>query len=261
MYKFLPFLLVMGLLQACGPKIELPEGAPAYIKTNALIKAAKERSLNFNTLSIKGSGRFEEAGKSQSFRFEIRMAKDSLIWVDLADPFLGLKVARGRLSKTELSYYNRLERNYRQGSSEKLAEQMGLSFDFEPMMAILSASFLDWNQNWYQDLVPGKHQLVNYPLEVNQAPPAPNMPLISQGIEANSYRPIDFRIRRNQVGQNISIELLNYQDFEGTDFPSQVNFHYQENQRDIKIELKINSLKLDEALSYPFRIPSSYEKL
>ena len=254
-------ILALFIFQACGPKVELPEGAPALEKTPKLIEKAKAKSMSFKSLNIKGKGRFTENGKGQSFRYEIRIAKDSLIWVDISDPFIGLGVARGFLNKEEVAYYNRLERNYQKGKSENLAQYLGFSFDFEPMMAVLSASFLDWNQNWYQDYQPGKYQLVNYPLKADQIPPAPGSPLISQSLHPKSYRPLEYRFRRPQEGQDMNILLKEYQNFGLYMFPSTLDLTYQEGKKKINIVLEISDLSVDETLSFPFRIPPSYEKL
>lgn len=261
MPKLIYFILALALIYGCGPKVDLPEGAPKYYKTAELIKRAKEGSVNFKTMAIKGKGRYEENGKGQGFRFEIRLAKDSLIWLDIADPFLGLKVVRGLIDQQNTTYYNRLERNYQQGSSEALAQQIGFSFDFEPMMGILSASFLSWDQNWYQDYQVGHYQLVNYPLEADQNPPPPSSPLISQNLAPESFRPIAYRFRRPQAGQDMRIELLRYEDFEGLSFPSQINLDFRENNKVIKVDLDIKEVQIDKKLSFPFRIPPGYEKL
>ena len=101
------------LLAGCGPKRNLPKGSPSFLKDADLWEQIDGSELQFNSLEIKGSGSYTEVGSPKlSFKFTIKVAKDSLIWIDLADPILGLKLVRGILSKEKLAYYNRLERNY-----------------------------------------------------------------------------------------------------------------------------------------------------
>ena len=261
MRKLLLSLTVLAFLQGCGPKVDLPEGAPPYLKTKELIEKAEAQALEFETLSIKGKGRYEENGKGQSFRFEIRLAKDSLIWVDIADPFLGLKVARAVLSQQEVSYYNRLERNYRQGPTEQLSNYLGFAFDFAPMMSVLSASFSTWDMDWYQDYQAQFYQLHNFSTEEGAAPPAAGLPLMSQMLHAQSFRPVDFKLRRPESGQNLQIALSNYESFTDFDFPTLVEMNFQEAAKKLNLRLDIADVKRNEKLSYPFRIPPSYEKL
>lgn len=260
MRKLLAFITLLSL-QACGPKVQLPEGAPPYLKTKELIEKAEAEALSFENLSIKGKGRYEENGKGQSFRFEIRLVQDSLIWVDIADPFLGLKVARGILSAEEVSYYNRLERNYRQGPADQMANYIGFTFDFKPMMTVLSASFSQWNMKWYQDYQPDVYQLLNYSTEEGAAPPPAGSPLMSQALHPQSFRPLHFKLRRPQSGQNLQIELKDYQAFSDFEFPSLVQMDFQENSKKLMLRLEITDVKRNENQTYPFRIPPSYEKL
>lgn len=261
MRKLLLFATLFAFIQSCGPKVDLPEGAPPYLKTKELIEKAEAQALDFETLSIKGKGRYEENGKGQSFRFEIRLAQDSLIWVDIADPFLGLKVARGVLSAKEVSYYNRLERNYRQGPTAQLSDYLGFAFDFQPMMTVLSASFSTWDMDWYQDYQPEFYQLHNFSTEEGAAPPAAGLPLMSQMLHAQSFRPVDFKLRRPESGQNLQISLQEYSRFADFDFPTLVEMNFQEAAKKLNLRLEISDVKRNENLSYPFRIPPSYEKL
>ena len=253
-------LLMLLFVASCKPKAKLPVGSAAYLKTKDLIEKVKAQSLAFETLVLEGKGRYQSGSSKQSFRFEMRIAKDSLIWVDLADPFLGLKVARGPISQDEVAYYNRLERNYQKGSSSEIAQKIGFRFDFQPLMSVLSASYLDWNQNWYQDYQPGVYQLVNYPLNQDQIPPSPEYPLMTQSFSAKSYRPSSFRFQRPQEGQNLLIRLDGYRNFGEILFPAQMHFEYLE-KSEIIIDLEITDLKRNESLSYPFRIPGNYEQL
>lgn len=255
-------LALLGLfwLSACNPKVNLPEGAPPYLKTKELLAEVKSKSLVFETLVLKGKGRYQTPSDRQSFRFEIRMAKDSALWIDIADPILGLKVARGLVTKEQTAYYNRLDRSYSQGSSAELAQKIGFQFDFEPLLAVLSASFLDGGFEWYQNYEVQTYGLSNAPSSPDQVPPPPGAPLIWQSFDAKSFRPLSYRISRPEVGQNLIINLQDYQSFEGPTFPKQIHLEYRERSEMI-IDLEITDLNLDQKISFPFRIPDGYEPI
>lgn len=247
-------------LSACTPKVNLPEGAPPYLKTKELLEQVKSSSLAFETLVLKGKGRYQSPSDRQSFRFEIRMANDSALWIDIADPILGIKVARGLVTSDETAYYNRLNRSFSKGSSADLAQKIGFQFDFEPLLAVLSASFLDGGFEWYQNYEVQTYGLSNAPSSTEQIPPPPGAPLINQSFDSKSFRPVAYRISRPQAGQNLIINLSEYQDFEGQSFPSQIHLEYQERSEMI-IDLEITGLSLDQKISFPFRIPDGYEPI
>ena len=260
MRKLSLLLLSLFLVQACTPKVNLPEGAPPYLKTKDLIEKAKAKSLSFKSLKLSGKGRYQTESSRQSFRFEIRMAKDSLIWIDLADPILGLKVARAVLTAEEGAYFNRLDRTFSRGSSAELAQKVGFQFDFKPLMAVLSASFLDGDFEWYQDYQVSYYGLSNLPQTPDQVPPPPGEPQLFQTFDAEYFRPLSYRIARPQFGQNLLIELKEYQDFESTRFPSKIHLEYIE-KSEMVLDLELTSVSVDEKLSYPFRIPNGYEPI
>jgi hypothetical protein len=253
------YFIILGFITACGPKVDLPEGSPPLLQTAKLIDLAKDNGLIFSSLKINGRGKFSGQGLNQSFKYELRVAHDSLIWIDIADPILGLKIARGLITKNEVAFFNRLNRKYQKGSSEEMAQKLGFNFDFEPLMSILSASFLNWEQSWRQDYRPHSYFLVNYPISAGQLPPPPGVPLMEQELESKSFRPQSFKFDRPTQGQKLEVQLLEYQDFDAVQYPRKMLFNYK-GKAPITIELEVSDLSLNEVLSFPFRIPSSYEQ-
>jgi len=260
MRKLLAILFAFAFLSSCTPKVNLPEGAPPYVKTEELLEKIQAGSMDFQTLVLKGKGRFQDSKQKQSFRFEMRIAKDSLIWIDIADPILGLKVARGQINAQETSYYNRLDRTFSSGSSQALAQKIGFQFDFKPLMAILSANRIQWDMPWYQSYQPGHYALVNFPQDSSQALPAAGSPLIEQHFDPSSYRAINYKISRPTEGQNLFVSLENYQDFENLSFPQKVHLEYRD-QSELVIDLEFTKVEIDQKLSFPFRIPKGYEAI
>lgn len=258
--KRISFLLLLVVAAACGPKKKLPEGAPTYLKDAKLWEAINENSLDFNKLELKGSGVYEDKeGSRLSFRYTLRVIKDSLIWIDLADPILGLKLVRSQLSEKEIAYYNRLDRTYFKGNSEKLAQDLGFSFEFNPLMSILSANVLQWNQKWNQVLVPQFYRINNYP----QSPEDLSLGeqnLIQQNIDPQNFRPNSIEFKRPTRGELMQVQFGDYQDFDGLIFPEKINIRAVSSDEN-HLELDIKSLKLNQNFKTPFRIPDNYHAL
>ena len=103
-------LLLFGFclfLAACGFTKKIPEGSPSPIKAKALLDSIQNQRLEFNSLILTGTGNYKDAKQDQSFRFRIRMLKDSVIWVDITDPIIGgIKVARAVLYPDSVAFVN-----------------------------------------------------------------------------------------------------------------------------------------------------------
>lgn len=247
------------LLTACKPKKDLPEGAPNYLKDKELWSAIKDKALDFEALEISGSGNYSGADTKLSFRFKLRVLKDSLIWVDLADPILGLKIVRGQLSREQVAYYNRLDRSYFKGNSAQLAQDAGFSFDFEPLMAILSANVLEWNMAWQQEYIPAFYALNNYPSD-STAPPVGDLSLVRQEVLNEQFRPHYLEVKRPTRGQILQVNYQNYQDFDGILYPGNISIRLVQSSEN-QISLDIKSVEKMTEPRFPFRIPDSYEQL
>lgn len=247
------------LLAGCGPKRNLPKGSPSFLKDADLWEQIDGSELQFNSLEIKGSGSYTEVGSPKlSFKFTIKVAKDSLIWIDLADPILGLKLVRGILSKEKLAYYNRLERNYFEGPSTEMAAKLGFNFEFEPLMALLGANVLRWNQDWRQVFVPAYYEFNNYPTD--SLPPTGEINLMRQQIIPANFRPNYLELKKPTSGEILQINYEDYQEMDGSLYPEEINLRVLQS-ADHRIELKVRSLKVNPKQSYPFRIPKDYNAL
>lgn len=77
-------------------------------------------------------------GKQLSLRADIRTYSDSLFWVDLSDPVLGIKVARAMITKDTALAYSRLQNIWLGESPDRLIAYAGLPITFELLLELWS---------------------------------------------------------------------------------------------------------------------------
>lgn len=258
MKKTLILFSLISLLSACGVKRKLPSGAPAYLKVNSLEEKIAEKAFDFQNLQIRGKGSVQSQSFNQSFRFEIRVLKDSIIWVDIADPFIGLKVARGILKPEGFSYYNRLERNYAEGKTQEMAAKLGIDFQFAPLMAALGANYWQTNGPRFQSFIPEAYLIHNYDPSGKVQAVLPQEEFISQEIKPEIFRPNYLEIKQATAGKIFRVKYLDYSDWQGFKFPKEVVIEYLSGESTI-VKLEINSVEQSEKLSTPYSIPSNYD--
>jgi len=248
-------LLGLLILNACKPKMVLPEGAPEAIRTKKLLEQVEEARFEFEQLKLKGTGRFEGQGMKLGFRFEIRVQKDSLIWVDLADPLLGLKLVRGKLSAKEYIYLNRLERNYRQGAPKEAAQSIGLDFEMPAVMQVIAANYWPLLQAEQKGAV-GQY-LIQGLLQVSE----------KEGRKAKQYldpellRPNKVVVDEARTGRNLEVNYSDYEEMEGQWFPKKMTIDFKDGEEQTKLELNVKSLELNQKQTFPFRLPNGYKRL
>ncbi|PTM05689.1 MAG: hypothetical protein DA405_03000 [Bacteroidetes bacterium] len=258
MRKVLSLLILSVLVVSCGLKRNLPKGAPSYLKLAKLEEKIQDAAFVYETLSIKGKGRVQSPGFNQSFRYEIRILKDSLIWVDISDPFIGIKVARGILSPQGFSYYNRLERNYAQGDPKSMASKLGIEFQFAPLMAALGANYWQMNDERFQAFIANAYLIHNYdPSGKTLAMEAQNE-FVNQEINSTLFRPNYLEIKQPTAGKTFRVIYKDYQDFADFKFPAQVEIEFLSSES-TRVILEIKSVEKSDKLSTPYSIPSQYD--
>ncbi len=269
MNKSLYILLFSALFfSACKSGKKLPEGAPAAIKPKQLQEQIASAENQFNTLHIVGTGNYSNDKDAQSFRLEIRILHDSLIWVDIADPLIGIKVARAIVYKDSVAFMNRLEKEYFTGNISALQQRFKLDFGFETLQAILSANTLFNLDNKEFELFykPGAYLLSDF----NPDPKGEQEGMekyfgkdkFRQAyIDPATYKPAMQVQKEPTFGKSYSVENKDIKAMESIKYPETIALSYTQNET-TRVQIDVRKVDVDESgLNFPFNIPSSYAKM
>lgn len=264
--KLIGILAMAALMAACKGTAKLPERAPAPIKEQALREELKAGQNVYKSLRIRANGSFEQGGSSQSFRLEVRLLKDSLVWIDVADPILGIKVARALVTPDSVAFVNRLSSEYFTGEVGKLQKELGLEFGFSELQKILSAQLIfSLTEEFKLYYRPGLYLLSDFDADDVQAaaktfgkekfrqvfidPTTMRPSLQVQNEPVNGKR---YSVKYEELGRNEETTLI---------YPARIEVEYLADEP-AKLTLDIRSIeKNDPQLNYPFNIPSGYAKM
>lgn len=256
------------LLSACRSTRNIPDGAPDTIRKKNLIENVQEAENRFNSLRITGSANYRKGDQSQSFKLEIRILKDSLVWVDIADPILGIKVARAVLYKDSVAFVNRMEKEYLTGEVSALKKQIQLDLSFEQVQAMLSANLLfDLAKDFELYYMPGAYLLSDFdpnPKTEKAAAASAEKTVFRQVyIEPGSSKPKTQVMKEPSMGRNATVNLENIQKQDnGLWFPERFQIEFLENGERLQLNYDIRKVEKDDPnLNYPFNIPSSYAEI
>lgn len=246
-------------ISACGPKTKLPEGAPPFLKKAELLENVNKAELKFKTLRLSGKGVFNSDKERQSFRFDIRMLNDSLIWINISDPLLGIGIARGLITPGEVSYYNSLDKSFYRGSPLGLQQQLGFNFAFQNLFPLLSANAPGFEQSTISH-VPGSYVIMNFDPS-GKTPPSPQQEAFTEVyISPDSFRPLKIEIKEPVNSRSYAAEYGDYVNTAEVMFPEKIALIYQA-ESSATIELDINRIEPNGAFGFPYSIPASYEQV
>lgn len=233
-----------------------------------LFENLKQNELKYNFFSARFSAGFRQNKIRNSFSGQIRIHKDSLIWISIS-PALGIEMARVLISNDSVKYMNRIDNTYFISDFNYINSLINSTLDFDMLQAFLTGNDFSFYENSsfkasidnreYKLVTTERRKLKKY-LRHNQ-----NISIPLQNIWLN---PDNFKITRvlikevNQNGRKLE-GRYKYQTANGQLVPSHLNFQLEtaENINAIEIEVDYTKVNTGETLQFPFRIPEKYNRV
>ncbi len=199
---------------------------------------------------------FEGEGNKLSSAVNLRMKKDSAIWISVM-PMLGIEAARAMLTPDSVKIINRLERTYISTDYRFLERQFNIKVDFNTLQALLVG-----NQPFP----------VSPAIKVIQTEPQLQTQQFQGNLKVNSFIELgNLKLQKIQLSDSVAKNSLavSYGDFGGLDnfvFPYSAIFMAQQTKtvppKSAVITINHQKVSVSEAnLAFPFDIPSGYTRI
>lgn len=203
-----------------------------------------------------------------SFRAQVRIRKDSLIWVSIM-PAMGIEVARAELTPDSLKLLERMKKRYILGNYHLLDSLLHSSVNYTLIQSLLLGNNLSGhhlsNSNAGADR---EGYLLSFQREGNtmgNSMKSENIPV--KLMEKIWLYPTDFKIRKLYVRQQTdhkTKELLvyydHYQNVQGQLLPAKMRIVLNSRPK-TEIFLTFKKVELNKKYGVPFYIPEDYKKL
>lgn len=271
MNRILTFvILALGataLLTACKstrPMIKAPlkEEGPDY-----LYKKLQENEFQFEWLSLKFDASYTEKKNSTDFKGQIRIRKDSLIWITVT-PALGIEMFRMEITNDSVKYFNRLKKDYFAGDFALVSRFLQIDVDYDMLQSIILGNDFQFyeNNNFRASIDNFDYKLSTTDRrkirkEAETASSDPVVLLQNIWLDPDSYKikKIDLK---EYMKDNRKLEAY-YGDFQALNnqiYPSTVNYNIFTDDV-LKVRLTYNKVTINEPMAFPFAIPDNYEPI
>lgn len=237
----------------------IPKETKIEVKPNTeelLVNEVHSLSPKFSYYSAKIGVDYGSAG----FSGNIRIAKDSIIWVSLGK--FGIEAARIMITKDSILFINKLTREYFSGGYDFIVKFLGFKLNYDIIQAVLlgedfsSYGTKDFKITRVNDLV-----TINFQTRTNIL--QPNLyPKLKQNITYNNKSK---KIERNYFEMVNSINKMDI------NYPSYINLNNIYLPKEMKViittsskivlTIKTENHKINQALEFPFSIPKSYDPI
>jgi hypothetical protein len=264
-------LLIAGVVlifaSSCSPSRKAIKAPIKEEGVDFVFKKLKEHELKFTWFTGKFSAEYKNKKKSTSFNGQIRIKKDSVIWLSLT-PGLGIEAMRLIISQDSVKLINKINNTYFTGGYEEVNKFLNTNIDFD----ILQAYLLGNDLQFYED---GKFRVTidNNQYKLSTADRMKLKKFVRNSQEnARAFiqniwlDPESFKITEADVKEisNEKIKLEagygNFENVGGQLFPKDLTVTIWADNT-IKVKAEFSKISVDVPQQFPFKIPAGYNRV
>jgi len=230
-----------------------------------LFSKMKENQFRFNRLIIKYSANYINNGEKTSFSGQIRLLKDSLIWISISK--FSIEGARLLITNDSIWFLNRMEENWMATDFSYINRFANNAVDFDMLQAFIAGNdFSYYETDKFKASMNGdecklstvnRHKLKKYIRNQNDM-----LRILVQTLtlDSKTFKIKDVMVKEVKENKKMRAEYLDYQQIGNQLFPGKINVSLHA-EKEIKLNLEYNKVTLDEETNFPFKIPSSYQRV
>lgn len=232
-----------------------------------LFKNLKKNEFDFNTLYAKFSVDYKEDKSKYSFKGQLRIRKDSAIWLSLS-PALGIEAVRLLITQDTVKFLNRLDKTYIFSDFSFINNYINNALDFNMLQSLFIGNDFDhYDTENFKATVDNKryklstikrHKLKKY-IKNNKN----SFVIPTQHIWLNSenfkIEEIDIKEISKGKDRKFSIKYFNERAVDNQLFP----FSYKieiDAEKKFEIDVDYTKVTVRKSLKFPFKVPKKYKK-
>ena len=251
-------LIVSFLVSSCKTLKNKGNGNTNMLSLEQVYDSVYKFQYDYNTLYAKCNVKFKQKSKTMSLKGNLRIQKDSIIWISLS-PGLGIEAVRLKCTKDSVFMLDKINKTLTKGKYDFIKKLWKIDVDYNSLQSILTNYFFiyptveDEKLNFSNQFTLKKdsNQLLAYrktPLSVENL-----LTLNNSDFFISSYLINDV--------SNLRSLKINYEkgQFENANrFPSLVKIASVNAGKNIQLDVKYTKVNLNKSLSFSFRVPDSY---
>ena len=266
-YVFYTFCLLL-VFASCHPTKKIVETPhPVKVKGNNVIElfdSVLANQFSFEWLTAKAEVEYtDREDKPESFDVNIRIKKDSVIWISVT-PLLGIEPVRVLITPDSMKILNRLRKTYMARDLSFLDNILKSHINFEIMQAVLVGNYFPYQKNeklksMYDDSTYvilstlNKRQTKRISEEKD-----PTKPIIQDFWIDDHYKINRSKITDDRLNRTLEAAYNEFIEVDQQRFPHTILVDVKA-QSPLRIKVKYNKVIAGEIQTTPFSVPEKYE--
>ena len=267
-FKVIFPILLLIVLSGCKLQQKAKKKDLKVNKTEYLIQQLDRNKFQFEHLSLKASVQLYQKGKKTPFKANIRIRKDSLIWVSIT-PALGIEVARIMITRDSVKVLNRIDRNYFIGDYDYINKRFNIDLEFSTIQSILIGNAIDFETDEKVTLSIDKEKYYLGNLKKRKVKKADEKPeriekqkeeVVSLWVDQNTFKVSNFIFSDLTANRFLKGRYEKFIAVDNQSLPSDLKFDFQ-SEKPAKVNLQYSKVSLAGPLKFSFKISSKYEQV
>ena len=258
------FLLLLIIIVSCSTQRKIIKTPIKEEGADYLFKKLKEHELKYQWFTAKFSAEYSNKGQTNSFNGQIRIRKDSVIWLSFS-PAFGIEVFRMILTQDSVKFINRMNNTFFAGDYNYVNHYLNTNIDFDILQSFLTGNDLSFYENgkFRAGIDNGIYKLMTaerMKLEKFVRSSQENLRVLIQTIWID---PQSFKITHADVKEirepNIQLEARysSFEEIEHQLFPKDMSFDISAS-NNLSVTVSFNKITFNMAQGFPFKIPQNY---
>lgn len=252
MQKIFIGIIGLFLIVSCKTKQSVSElAANEELAAVKVIQGHYENNKSFSTMNIRAAARYKDDKQSHNVSADIRIKRNEMIWINVK--LLGFPVAKALITPNSVSYYEKINGTYFEGSFDILSNWLGTDLDFNKVQNLFVGNALD-------DLTKATYiaTIENELYKLTEKK--------KTATEKEFYfEAANFLIKKEKITQkaenrSLEIEYPSFNKQNNVFIPNEINIKAIQDET-IFIDLEYKNVTFDENLNFSFSIPDGYEKV
>ncbi|MAX81874.1 MAG: hypothetical protein CL843_17050 [Crocinitomicaceae bacterium] len=258
-------VVLMFLASSCKQRAVIPSKKPENIRTQELLKAVDSNRFEPSYVSMRANARFQSGNTSNSFKANIRMQRDSIIWISVSA--YGYEAARLLATPDSVFLINRSEKSYFKGKFDFLNKKLNVTLDFGALQDILLGNplGLDSLENIKRSNTKEHYMLSSVNKrklkKLEEKPDRFDDDIFySSWVDPSNFRVAKMSVLDLKSNQSATFLYSKFEPLEKNNVAQVLKAVIQANQHG-EAEVEFQKISIEESLSFPFTIPSKYEPI
>lgn len=259
------YLTVM-LLASCSPSKRAIRSPLKEHGADFLFENLKKNELKYDFFSARYSAIFSQNKNQTTFSGQIRIQRDSLIWISIS-PALGIEMVRVLISNDSVWYMNRLENTYFRSNFDYINSVINSTLDYDMLQSFLTGNDFSFYENSsfragidnheYKLITTDRRKLKKYVRNNREI----SIPLQNIWLDPETFK-INRVLIKELIQNGRKLEgRYNYTSGEEQLVPSHIRFELETVDNKNLIEVEYSKVSTSDVLQFPFRIPDKFMKV